>query len=205
MSEETKQVIGDDNQQPVSDSVEEPKQELSYQSYRRAITEKKNAQEKLREFESKIADYENQLKTHEENKLREKEDYKGLISMREQEIEKLKAELQNEASRNQQMQDERIMGLKYNSFMKALDGEVDHKYLSLVDTDKIVWNPDEGKIDEMSVTKAVEEFKKQYPDIIRTKQGPKVSQAYPTSTPITKSLDDKYKDLASMIIDNRRR
>lgn len=120
------------------------------------LGEKKKVSEKLKSLETLA-------KEKEEKELKEKEDYKTLVQLREEELTKTKSELESERFQRQQ-------GMKLDAFLSILDGKVDSKYWGMIDLDKISINPETKQIDQMSVSKAVEDFRKTYPELIKTGQ-----------------------------------
>lgn len=120
------------------------------------LGEKKKVSEKLKSLETLA-------KEKEEKELKEKEDYKTLVQLREEELTKTKSELESERFQRQQ-------GMKLDAFLSILDGKVDSKYWGMIDLEKISINPETKQIDQMSVSKAVEDFRKTYPELIKTGQ-----------------------------------
>lgn len=118
------------------------------------LGEKKKVAERLKSLETL-------QKEKEEKELKEKEDFKTLVQLREEELNKTKSELESERFQRQQ-------GMKLDAFLSILDGKVDSKYWGMIDLEKISVNPDTKQIDQMSVGKAVEEFKKTYPELIKS-------------------------------------
>jgi hypothetical protein len=54
-----------------------------------------------------------------------------------------------------------------NAVIDALGGNVDQKWLRLIDTDEVVVNPETGEVDPMTVARAAESLKKQWPEMLR--------------------------------------
>lgn len=131
------------------------------------LSEKKKVSEKLKTFEQLA-------KEKEEKELKEKEDFKTLVQLREQELEKTKSEL--EIERTQRMQ-----GMKLDAFLSVIDGKIDSKYWGMIDLEQIKLNPDSKQIDQMSVSQAVEVFKKTYPELIKTNMGQMIPANAPTN------------------------
>jgi hypothetical protein len=132
---------------------------VSYETHRKLLAEKKAAAAKLAEYEAKVAEHERLAKERETAELEKQRDY-----------EKLKANLQDELRKRDeslaQLEAERATAKKLDAFFKALDGNLDRRYWSLIDIDQIVVDPATKAIDEMSVTKYLEGFRKEYPEII---------------------------------------
>jgi hypothetical protein len=51
--------------------------------------------------------------------------------------------------------------------LNKIEGVIDQKYYGLIDLDEVMVNPESGEIDEMSVIKAAQSFKTQYPEVVR--------------------------------------
>jgi len=132
---------------------------VSYETHRKLLAEKKAAATKLAEYEARLAEVDKQAKERELAELEKQKDY-----------EKLKANLQDELKKRdsviQQLDSERTTAKKLDAFFKALDGNLDRRYWSLIDIDQIVIDPASKAIDDMSVTKYLEGFRKEYPEII---------------------------------------
>lgn len=132
---------------------------VAYETYQKALREKKNAQEKLTELSSKLAAYEAKLKQEEEVKLKEKEDFKSLLQLREKELGEFKAKYE-------QTQNAIVEGMKFNAFKKSLSGNLDEAFYPLVDLSSIPTDPNTNLPDEASIKKAAQEFEQKYARII---------------------------------------
>lgn len=140
---------------PVSDSGEpkDPKPDtVSYETHRRLLDEKKKVAAKLSEFEAKE-------KAANDEKLRQQGEYQKLIEDREKQL----AEANTKVSAYETQIDS---ARKLSAFQKAA-GDIDSKWLNLVDINKIAFKPDTKEVDEFSVKTAVDNFKKQWPEAIR--------------------------------------
>lgn len=132
---------------------------VAYETYQKALREKKNAQEKLNELSSKLSTYEAKLKQEEELKLKEKEDFKSLLQLREKELGEFK-------SKYEQTQSAIVEGMKFNAFKKSLSGDLDEAFYPLVDLSSIPTDPNTNLPDEASIKKAAQEFEQKYARII---------------------------------------
>jgi hypothetical protein len=86
---------------------------------------------------------------------------------------------------------------KLESFLGTLDGKVDRKYWGHINLDSIVIDPDSGQVDEMSVTKEIERFKKEFPEVIRKPSGPGVPNQSPKPPSGAVSNDDAISKIVS--------
>lgn len=138
---------------------------VSYETHRKLLSEKKRRDEELAEARAKADQLAADLKAREEKELREKEDFKKLLEIREKELLETKAEAQKLSSTMAEAR-------KLDAFMRSLNGQVPRKYWGMIDTDSIVIDPSTGNVDEMSVGKAVENFRKEFPEIVQVKGAP---------------------------------
>lgn len=145
------------NQTDLNTQTQNKEETVPYTKYRELLDEKKKATAKLKEIEDK-------RKLDEENKLKETGQYKEVLAQRE-------AELEAERSKVKLFQNERQNAMKLSAFMKTVGADVDEKWFSMVELDKINFKPDSNEIDQMSVSLAVDSFKKEWPEALRSKSG----------------------------------
>lgn len=153
MSED--QSVGDAqaNSGGVEESQEtQTEQRVAYETYKKVLDEKKSFQKRLDEFERKA-------KEQMEAELKQKEQYRELYESKEKELEEIAARLKVKEEETQNYQ-------KMGAFLKGIQGEVPQQYWGLIDLDKIMVD-ESGKVDEGSVKKAVRDFEKSFPEIIK--------------------------------------
>jgi hypothetical protein len=138
--------------------------QVSYETHRKLLAEKKRRDEELALAREMIAKHEREAKEREESELRQKEDYKKLLELREKELTDARAEAEAHRRRMAEAQ-------KIDAFLKAVNGTVPDRYWNLIDTDQIVIDPTTGKVDQISVTKAAEAFRANFPEVVMTKGG----------------------------------
>ena len=78
--------------------------------------------------------------------------------------------LQNQIAQQQKDKED---FLKLRALVGAIDGTVDSKYYELMPIDKVLVDPETGELDQMSVNKAVENFRQEHGILI---QGTKPTQ-----------------------------
>lgn len=171
MSDEGKAPSGGD-QNAGGDNGKEGKDQVAYETYRKVLSEKKAKDAALEEAKAKLAEYEAKEKERAEAELKAKEDWKTMLALREKEL----AEAKGEAEK---LKSERVQGMKLDAFLQTMQGKIEHKFWGFIDLEEVKVGPD-GKIDQMSVTQAVENFKKQYPELIKTGAGPKTPAESPS-------------------------
>lgn len=69
----------------------------------------------------------------------------------------------------QELTDRINTGRKINAVIDALGGQVDQKWLRLIETDDVALNPETGEVDQMTVARVAESLKKQWPEMIQRK------------------------------------
>lgn len=124
-----------------------------------------------KEREAKAA-LQSEKEAREKKDLEERGEYQKLLELAKKEKEEAEAEAK--ALKNQF-----VTGRKANALLKALDNGVDDKYFSFLPIDEILLDPESGEINQTSVTKAAESFKKNYPEIYRSKNAPRLPNDAP--------------------------
>jgi hypothetical protein len=184
MGEEAGKVVGDDHTEAPSGTEEkaevEPQSEgrdkVDHKTFERLLSQKKKRDEELREVRAKLEELETERQQAVEAKLKETQDFKKLAELKDEKLKELTSELTT-------VREQQLNARKLDRFLTTLDGKVDKKFWSHIDLDAIVVDPESGDIDEMSVSKAVEDFRTTYPEIIRSpKQGQNVPNTYPQGT-----------------------
>lgn len=169
-------VSSGDNQNSTSGSSdqEQKKDVVSYESHLKLLNEKRKLKERLDELERAS-------KEKEEADLRAKEDFKKIAELKEAEAKQLKEELEKTKARE-------INAGKLDAFLSTLDGKVERKYWGHINLEQILVNPETGDLDQMSVAKEVERFRKEYPEVIKKPGVNQLSSAAPLGSeggPIT--------------------
>jgi hypothetical protein len=142
---------GTENQIPQNDQ-KPAKDTVNYETYQRAVTEAKKAKEALRKAEE-------ELKAKQEAELKETNNYKELVKLREQELEKERLEKSS-------LQSVIESGSKMQAFLAEVQGDLPQQFWSLVDLDKIVINPETKMPDKQAVTAYAREFEQQYSRVL---------------------------------------
>lgn len=164
---------GSGNETPDNSNDSKPKGDtVSREAYDRLLDEKKSFAKRLKELEDGA-----KKKTEEE--LRAKEDWKKIAESRDAEIAELKSNLESLTGKISEYETREVTTKKFRAFLKSLDGKIEDKSLSLVPIDMITVNPETGEVDEMSVNKAVKQFKAEWPELIKTGTGVKLPNDAP--------------------------
>jgi len=155
------------------DPNNQPPENVPYSKYRELLDEKKKEQAAHRAAQERVAEFERLQREKEEENAKKRGDFDKILSAREARIKEL--ELENQASK------ERDIELrKLGAFLKSA-GDVDQKWLGLVDVKTIATDPTTGEIDQMSVAQTVEAFKKNWPEAFK-KPGVQIPTAAPNGT-----------------------
>lgn len=138
------------------------KDSVAYETYRKALKEKANANERLQETQARLEKLEAERQAMQQKELEAQNRFKELYESVRSENEGLKKSIHD---RDLQMQD----ALKIDAFQSSLgDKKIDRKYFGFVDTAKIMIDPETGTVDELSAQKEVERVLAEYPEIVRS-------------------------------------
>jgi hypothetical protein len=129
------------------------KSTIAYDTHRKLLDEKKKVQAQLDTLLREKTE-------RDEADARKRGDFEALLKAREDELSK-------ERAARQELSDRITQGRKLNAVIDALGGNVDQKWLRLIDTDDVVVNPETGEVDPMTVARAAESLKKQWPEMLR--------------------------------------
>lgn len=135
------------------DKQDQPKEQtVAYDTHRRLLDEKKKVAAKLAEYEAKerLAAEEQAKKAGEHQKIIEARD--ALIKEQQEQLMSVKSQIEN--------------AKKLSAFMKSV-GDIDGKWLGLVDVSKIAFKPESEEVDDFSLKTAVDNFRKQWPEAIK--------------------------------------
>lgn len=132
---------------------QEAKSSISYETHRKLLDEKKRVQAQL---ETVLRE----KQEREEAEARKRGDFEALLKAREEELAK-------ERAQRQELTERITHGMKMNSVIEALGGQVDPKWFKLIDTNEVAVNPETGEIDQMTVARVAESLKKQWPEMMR--------------------------------------
>lgn len=157
MSEEPKDPSGTPTPDPVDPMKE---QQVSYDSHRKLLGEKKKLQEE-RDALIVAKDASALKQLEDDGELQKQLDFhkaKHTESLEAQEALSVKL-----AGQESKWNDAR----KIAAFKDALPGSLGSQYLGLIPTEGILLDPDTGLPDPASVQKAVDDFQKEFPEVVR--------------------------------------
>jgi len=132
---------------------QDTKSTIAYDTHRKLLDEKKKVQAQLDQLLREKTD-------RDEADARKRGDFEALLKAREEELTK-------ERTARQELSERITAGRKLNAVIEALGGNIDPKWLRLIDTDEVAVNPETGEVDGMTVARAAESLKKQWPEMLR--------------------------------------
>lgn len=179
MSTDEKNPGGIEPQAPGGSSESQDK--VAYETYQKLLNEKKSRDAQIAEFQKRFDEIENQRRNETETKLKEKEDFKSLLKLREEELDQMRSKLTAKDSELGETKRTIESGVKLQSFLTSLDGNVDRKYWSMIELDEIVIDPTTGTPDPTSVKKSADLFAKSYPELVQKKSVPRTPGNAPAS------------------------
>lgn len=174
------------------DESESSSQSVSYETHKRLLSEKKRRDEEVRSMEAKVRELEMREKLRIETEARQKEDWKTMLELKEQDLSDLKERYQGLESHVHQ-------AVKKAAFVRALGGSFRDNYIKLIDFDSIPIDPTTGSVDELALNKYAEQFRKDFKEVITPQAVPGVSQAAPKAASSTRSKNDVFADFAKLM------
>jgi vacuolar-type H+-ATPase subunit I/STV1 len=134
-----------------------------FESYKTDLFKAKDA---LREAKEKLKGYEKEQESIREEKLLKEQKFDEVREGYQQKLKELESAVEERNRKIAEFQEQQRLGAKVNAFTSNADFSLDKKYLNHVDFDLISMD-DQGNIDENTVTKAIEKFKREHPVLIK--------------------------------------
>jgi len=142
-----------------------PPEPVSYETHRKLLSEKKRLQEEYAKLAAKEAEREKKI-------LEDRGEYQKLAELAKAEAEELRSKLTS-------IEETRREAKKANALLKALDNGILEKYYGFLPLDSILVDPETGEVNQLSVVKAAEEFRRNYPELMVQTGGPKLPNVAP--------------------------
>ena len=168
MTEKTK-VSGGNTDQASGNDQDKNKQQntVAYESFAKALDEKKRAQAKSDELQRQLDEIQNRAKIEEETKLKEKGEFQKLLELREQKVVKLEEQLKMAEDRASGAERAVTDTWKLSHFYEKLPGKLKNKeYLTFVPLEDIVLNPETKDVDTESLDKVVNTFMEKHGHLV---------------------------------------
>jgi hypothetical protein len=180
---------GDEQQASSAPAVQgEVKDQVSYETHRRLLAEKKQLAERLASIEA-------ERRATVEKEAREKEDFKKMVELRDQELSQIREEYSG-------LKNQVYHAVKRSTFEEAIGIKIPKQYERLIDYDAIVFDPSTNSVDELSLSKYVDQFKKDFREIMMPQAVPGVSQQAPKGAQPQRSKEDVLSDFAKILKGN---
>lgn len=184
----TPNASGGSDETSVGDATQK-KDVVAYETHQRLLSEKKKEAERAAAAEKKLEEFEAKERQRENEELERQKNYEQLLKNREQELKDAQEKLSKVDS-------ERVFARKIDAFLKTLGGDLPEHYWTLIPLDSIALDPTTKAVDEMTVAKAVEDYRKMYPETIKVPgQMPNMPNAAPQGNPNSKMDYETWKAL----------
>ena len=151
------------------------------------------------------------LEDEREKKLREQGEYKQLLTQREEALKLKDVELEEEKKKSRLANDTLLEARKLSAFENKLGGRLKNdKYLSFVNTQGIVIDPETGDLDSASVESTVKNFLGEHKELVNFQAGRMPNYAGGSNGNVSAkewkgmTLKDKYKNLSSAVEADRK-
>jgi hypothetical protein len=133
---------------------------VSYTTYKKTLTQLKNLQEKHKQSEHLLGEFEKKEQELEKKRLEEQGEYKKLLEMERQKIGQYESERDEYKNRL-------ITAHKLNAFTEKLPSKISKpQFYDHIPLNDIVIDPETGVVDETSVNNAVNFFVKEYHQLL---------------------------------------
>jgi len=136
--------------------------QVAYETYKKSVDDAIKYRQRAKDLKAEIEKRDAEAKIAETKRLEEQGNWKKIAENAQIERDKAIEELTG-------MKSTQVQAKKLDAVLRAAGGQIERKFWGLIDIDEVAINPETGLIDEMSVTKAVDKIRKEYPEIIRTK------------------------------------
>jgi exonuclease VII small subunit len=162
---------------------------VAYETHQKLLGEKKRTAEKLSQAEKELEDLRARERERENAELERNKNFEQLLKNRETELKEAQEKLSKVDS-------ERVFARKIDAFLKTLGGDLPEHYWGLIPLEEIALDPTTKSVDEMTVAKAVEAYRKLYPETIKTPgQKPNMPSSAPAGSPDSKMDYESWKSL----------
>lgn len=147
--------------------VKKEKNVVDYASYQKAVSEAKAAKERAKMAETSLEEMLKSQSQAEEAKLNEQGEFQKIAELKEEELRKIKAELDAEAKRSAELSQTLIDSHKLDALRSKLPGKFKRpEYQNFVDLDSIVIDPESGRAEESSVNNVASSFMENHSSLL---------------------------------------
>lgn len=170
-------------QEPSQQANDAPnkKDSVAYDTYQKVLSEKKKAAERLAVLEAEKAE-------RDRKDMEAKGEYQKLI-----ELERKRAD--EALSKVSAFEEQMAHARKLKALLDALGGQVDDKFLGFLPIDQIAVDPESKEVNLTSVASVAENFKKNFPELIKNPNGPRLPNAAPQGNDAGKISEAEWNKL----------
>jgi len=166
---------------------------INHKSFEKVVGQYKKAKATKAEMQDQIDSYQKKEREREEHQLAEKGEYSKLLELKEKEILELNGKLTTTSEEKDNAHRTLVDAQKMDAVFNKLPGRLkNNKYMSFVDIDNVVINPDTGDIDEKSAAAVANQFMESHSELVDTSH---VGGFYGKSSAPNTSPSSTYKDL----------
>lgn len=155
---------GADPKNPGGEPGDNTPNQVSYETHRKLLAEKKKRDEELAQMKQRLDAFELDRKKQDEEKLLSEKNFQQLLKNREEELAK-------ERESGKKLQDMVNNSLKRRAFLDSVNGAIDDQYWSLIDLSTIAIDPDTNMPDDASVQASARDFEKKFPLVLKRRDG----------------------------------
>lgn len=185
----TAEVPSGDNTAESSGEGSGKKDSVAYETHQKLLAEKKRAAERAAALERELAEVKEREAQRENEELERQKNFEQLAKNKDEQLKAAQAKLQA-------IENERVTARKLDAFLKTLGGDLPQHYWDLIPIDQIIVDPTTGQVDDMSVAKVVEGYRKTFPETIKVKNPPNTMPSdAPKGTPQGKMDYEQWKSL----------
>jgi len=141
---------------------------VSLDTYKKAVGALKNAQNRMKELESRVQTWEDEQRQREEKELQAKGETQKLLQLKEQQINEYKNKLNSFAEEKTRLEKTLFDAAKLQAVKERLPGQLlKPEYAMFIDTDKVIFNPETNEIDMDSVSLVADGFIREHGHLIK--------------------------------------
>ena len=168
MTEETKVSSGNtDHASGEGSEKNEQRNVVAHESFVKALDEKKRAQAKAADLQRQLDEIQNRAKLDEEEQLKKKGEFQKLLELKESKLQTLEQQMRSAEERAVGAERAITDTWKLNHFYEKLPGKLKNRqYLTFVDLDDIVLNPETKEVDSDSLDKVVNSFMEEHGHLV---------------------------------------
>ena len=135
--------------------------ELSLDKHKQLLDEKKKMQADRDRMAAELEKYKAKEKAQADADMKKRGDFEAMLKQRDEEIESYKLKLKD-------IDDKITRNKKVNAVIAALGGNIDRKWVQIIDDEGVLLHPETGEIDPTSVAKVADALKKQWPEMVKS-------------------------------------